>query len=267
MTTRRSVLGVSVALVATMTSACATVSFSWGPTPRPTAPSAATSGGSGAPSAASGTIALEYQEAAETISLTAADLSPFSVHSPVAAVPGAAASGWNVIYGSSIDVAHLTSGCLTPLSPEIAGWYRGYSYDLEPDDVDEGQGSLWVYVIDTPADATAEQAEVATAAYGLCWETQVTTDLTSGGSAVVVTGPTSIAVESVDAGVASYMRLYTTPYTFGGEAKTNYDSVVWLQYGRYRAILDLSTCCGQPPVSDFQPDAQLLATRMQAAPA
>jgi len=267
MTRRRSVLGVSVALVATMTSACATISFSWGPTTTPAAPSSATRGASRAPSLASGTTALEYQQAAESISLTATDLSPFSVHSPVAAVTGAAATGWDVIYDAPIDVAHLTGGCLTPLSPEIAGWYRGYSYDLEPDDVDEGQGSLWVYVIDTPADAATEQGEIATAAYGLCWGTQVTTDLNSVGSGVAVTGPASIAVESVETAVPSYMRLYATPYTFGGEAKTYYDSVVWLRYGRYRAILDLGTCCGQPPASDFQADAQLLAARMQAAPA
>jgi hypothetical protein len=46
----------------------------------------------------------------------------------------------------------------------------------------------------------------------------------------------------------------------------NYDTVVWLAYGRYRAILDLSTCCGAPPVSDFQADAWLIANRMQVAP-
>jgi hypothetical protein len=63
------------------------------------------------------------------------------------------------------------------------------------------------------------------------------------------------------------MRLYSFPYTWASQSKINYDTVVWLQYGRYRAILDLWTCCGQPPVSDFQPDAQLLGARMRAAPA
>ena len=265
MTTRRSVLGLSVALVATMTSACGTISFSWGPTPTPGAPNSATSGGSGAPSAASGTIALEYQKAAESISLTAADLSPFSVHSPVAAVPGAAASGWTVITNQAINVEELTPGCIPELYPEIAAWDRAYSYDLEPNDAEDGHGTLRVYVIDTVAHAAAEQATVATATYGTCYATQVPDDIS--GTGAVATGPVTLVTENMDAGVPSSMRLYSFPYSYAGESKTTYDSVVWLQYGRYRAILDLWTCCGQPPVSDFQPDAQLLGTRMRAAPA
>jgi hypothetical protein len=256
---------VSAALVATMTSACATISFSWGPTPTPAAPSSVPSGGSGAPSAASGTTAFEYQEAAESISLTASDLSPLSVHSPVAAVPGAAASGWTVITNQAINVDEITPGCIPELYPEIGAWDRAYSYDLEPNDAEEGHGTLRVYVIDTAAHAAAEQATVATASYGTCYAAQVPDDLS--GTGAVATGLVTTVVESVDAGVPSYMRLYTFPYSYAGEAMTNYDTVVWLQYERYRAILDVWTCCGQPPVSDFQPDAQLLGTRMRAAPA
>ena len=265
MTTRRSVLVVSAALVATMTSACATISFSWGPTPTPAAPSSVPSSGSGAPSASSGTTALEYQEAAQSISLTASDLSPLSVHSPVAAVPGAATSGWTVITNQAINVEEITPGCIPELYPEIAAWDRAYSYDLEPNDAEEGHGTLRVYVIDTAAHTAAEQATVATASYGTCYAAQVPDDVS--GTGAVATGPVTMVVESVDAGVSGYMRLYTFPYSYAGEVKTNYDSVVWLQHGRYRAILDLWTCCGQPPASDFQADAQLLAARMQAAPA
>jgi hypothetical protein len=209
--------------------------------------------------------ALQYQAAAESISLTAGDLSPLSVHSPVAAVPGAAASGWTVITDQAINVDEITPGCLPELYPEIAAWDRAYSYDLQPNDAEEGHGTLRVYVIDTAAHAAAEQAAVVTASYGTCYAAQVPDDLS--GTGAVATGPVTMVVESVDAGVSSYTRLYTLPYTFAGEAKTNYDSVVWLQSGRYRAILDLWTCCGQPPASDFQADTQLLGARMQAAPA
>jgi hypothetical protein len=120
-------------------------------------------------------------------------------------------------------------------------------------------------VIDIGAHAAAEQAVVATASYGTCYATQVPDDIS--GTGAVATGPVTTVLESVDAGVPSYMRLSTFPYSSAGEAMTTYDSVVWLQYGRYRAILDLWTCCGQPPASDFQADAQLLGTRMRAAPA
>jgi hypothetical protein len=195
--------------------------------------------------------------------LTASELSPFSVHPPVAAVPGAAASGWSLINDEAINVHELTPGCLSDLYPEAAAWFRSYSYDLEPDDAEEGQGTLSVYVIENAADAAAEQSAVATDAYGLCYEALVTDELPP----ATVTGPVTVTPESVQADVPSVMRLYIVPYRFAGTPMTWYDSAIWLQYGRYRAVLDLATCCGQPPVSDFQADVQLLATRMRAAPA
>jgi hypothetical protein len=256
-----------------MSSACASLSFSWGSTPTPTAApgapssSATPSGGSSAaPSAASGPTSTEYQDAAESISLTAAELSPFSVHPPVAAIAGAAASGWSLIADNAMVVTGLKTGCQPDIYPVTAGWYREYSYDLEPNDGEEGHGTLSVEVIDTPADAAAEQASVAGDAYGLCYQSQVTGEISNTAGAAV-TGSVTLVTESVDAGVPSYMRLYSFPYTWASQSKINYDTVVWLQYGRYRAILDLWTCCGQPPVSDFQPDAQLLGARMRAAPA
>jgi hypothetical protein len=248
--------------MAVMSSACASLSFSWGSTPTPTAAPNAVS--SAAPSTTSSAASIEYQDAAETISLTAAELSPFSVHSPVAAVPGAAASGWSTIDDKALNVGSFTSSCVPDLYPEIAAWYREYSYDLVPDGTEEGHGSISVYVIDTPSDAAAEQASVAGGAYALCYQSEVT-EAISNSAGAAVTGTVTVVTETMDAGVPSYMRLYSFPYTFAGEVKTDYDTVVWLQYGRYRAILDLWTCCGQPSVSDFQPDAQLLATRMRAA--
>ncbi len=268
MTARRGLLWTSCTLVAVMSSACASLSFSWGSTPTPTAtpsaPSSATP--SGESSAAPDPTSTDYQDAAESISLTAAELSPFSVHPPVAAIAGAAASGWSLIADNAMVVTGVKTGCQPEIYPVTAGWYREYSYDLEPNDGEEGHGTLSVEVIDTPADAAAEQASVAGDAYGLCYQSQVTGEL-SDIAGVSVTGTVTLVIENMDAGVPSYMRLYSFPYTYAGESKTNYDTVVWLQYGRYRAILDLWTCCGQPPVSDFQPDAQLLGTRMRAAPA
>jgi hypothetical protein len=208
----------------------------------------------------------DYQAIAESISLSAAELSPFSVHPPVAGVPGAAASGWTLVNDEAIDVDGLKRGCLPVNYSDTAGWFRSYSYDLEPNDSEEGQGLSYVYVIGTASHAAAEQNAVASAAYGSCYGEE-DTEQVSGLGGSVVTGPVSDTAESVDAGVPSLMRLYSFPYTYAGMALTWYDSVIWLQYARYRAILDLSTCCGQPPAGDFQPDAQLLAKRMRAAPA
>ena len=254
------------ALVAVTNSACVSLPFTGqpaSPTPQPTYPTTLQ------PTSATPQPTLTaagYQAIAESISLTAAELSPFSVHPPVVAVPGAAASGWTLVNDMAIDVNELTPGCLSDLYPETAAWFRSYSYDLEPNDAEEGQGTLSVYVIGSAANAAAEQAAIATEAYGLCYEAQVT-DKLSGLPGTTVTGPVTVTPESVEAGVPSVMRLYVFPYTYAGTPMTWYDGVIWLQYGRYRAILDLATCCGQPPVSDFQPDAQLLGTRMLAAPA
>jgi hypothetical protein len=151
--------------------------------------------------------------------------------------------------------------CLDILSPYTAAWHRGYSYDIEPDDSEEGQGQLTVFAQESAVAVSAEQAQVTTSTYGACYATQSEGDV----NGAPVTGPVTTTDETINAGVPSFMRLYTFPYTELGKTKTNYDSVIWLAYGRFRAILDLWTCCALPPVSDFTADAQLLGTRMQAA--
>jgi hypothetical protein len=121
-----------------------------------------------------------------------------------------------------------------------------------------------VFAQESAAAVTAEQAQVATSAYSDCYAGQVDGDIAGTGASMA--GPVTQLAETIDAGVPSVMRLFTFPYLYLGETKTNYDSVIWLAYGHYRAILDLWTCCGLPPVSDFAAEVQLLGSRMRAAP-
>jgi hypothetical protein len=224
-----------------------------------TTPSAATS-----PSSAPNPTVDQATTA--SIALSAADLHSLSAHAPSASVPGAAASGWIMIANQAIALKS-TTGCLRMPDIETAGWYREYSYDLQPNDAEAGHGFLDVYALKSTTLASQAQERVRTQAYANCYQQQsVIPDLTRI-PGLHVTGPARQVSESLDAGIPAVMRLYTVPYTFAGSAKVNYDTVVWLEYGRYRAILDLWTCCGAPPVSDFQADAAQLAQRMKAAPA
>ncbi len=253
------------AVLASMTAACASLSTApthSAATRTPSQPSTPTA----SPPAIPWIPNSEDQVTVQAIALTAAELSPFSVHPPIAAVPAAAPSGWTVIADEPLDFAQPSSpACLNVVSPYTAGWYRAYSYDLEPNDAEEGHGVLDVFAQENAAAVTAEQAQVATPAYSECYAGQVGGDIAGTGASVA--GPVTEQAESIDAGVPSVMRLYTFPYLYLGETMTNYDSVIWLAYGRYRAILDLWTCCGLPPVSDFTADVQLLGARMRAAPA
>lgn len=117
---RRPVL-LAVAVLAPLIAACASPSTTAKPTAAtsptlpPSTPSASVPAVPSAPNA-------QDQATVQAIALTAAELSPFSVHAPIAAVPGAAPSGWTMIADEPLDFAHQTSpGCLQVLSPYTAG--------------------------------------------------------------------------------------------------------------------------------------------------
>ena len=213
----------------------------------------------------------QVQQIAQGIGLSAQDLHSFSSHPALQLVPGAVSNGWVPLQQQGVPPAAsgtpLASGngCLTQNAATLGGFGYEYSYDLNPNGEEEGHGITDVRVDSTAAGAQADQAQIMSSSYQSCFITQdVQANVSSGGAKPA--GSTTSTVETISTGVPTIVIQYTTPYTFVGQ-KTEYETVAWMQYQQYRAIVDLWTCCGSTPTSDVASELALVAQRMKSAPA
>jgi hypothetical protein len=176
-----------------------------------------------------------------------------------------APSTWTMINDGPIQLSLSQRGCLKHVPKYTAAYDREFSYGLDASGGERGHGDITVLVADSVKDISLAQQEVATADYLSCFESEQVRAYLGAHDGVTLIGGTSQRLEAIDVGVPNVTVLFMTRYQFQNQTKVDYTVVTWTGYDRYRAIMWVQTCCGEPTMVDVQPNALLVAQRMQAA--
>jgi hypothetical protein len=176
------------------------------------------------------------------------------------------AATWTMINDGPIDISPSTHpGCLKQVPKYTAGYDREFSYGLDASGLERGHGDITVLASDSAQDVVVAQQEIATADYLSCYESQQVRAYLSAHDGVTVTGATSHRLESIDVGVPNVTVLFMTHYQFQNQTKVDYTVATWTAFDRYRVLIWVQTCCGEPTMADVQPNVLLVSQRMQAA--
>jgi hypothetical protein len=177
----------------------------------------------------------------------------------------APAATWTMINDGVLDVTHPVPGCLSHAPHYTAAYDREFSYGLQANGLEKGHGAVAVYAAEWAIDISNAQEEVSTGAYLECYEAKNIRGYLTQHPGVTLNGPTTRKVETIDVGVPNLTILFVTPFGYQKSDKVDYTVVSWLAYDRYRVISWVQTCCGEPNMTDVQPDFLLIAQRIQAA--